>query len=141
MAIYQLIIRTAYLKMSDEYATKVAKGTSTTNTLHQLAWNVDEISRLIDSGRKTRVEVQCLLDSLESDVVDQRRAYQNHRISKLKSTLREIVRGFYRYRRTAATHVLVVMISPETRNKNPYALPVQCIPYRNLKDSEIRGLL
>ena len=29
------------------------------------------------------------------------------------------------------------MISTEERNRKPYALPVQCLPYKGLKDSEI----
>ena len=65
----------------------------------------------------------------------------NHRLSQVKSLLQDIVKGFYRYRRTAATHVLVIMISTETRTKKPYALPIQCLPYRGLTDSEIRVLL
>lgn len=113
--------------MSNEYSTKIAKGSSPTNTLYQLAWNVDEIGRLIDSGRKARVEVQCLLDSLKSG--NESRANIHHRVSQVKSSLCEIVKGYYRYRRTAATHILVI-ISTETRTKKPYALPVQCLPYR-----------
>ena len=49
------------VKFSSEYSAKIAKGTSTTNTLQQLAWNVDEIGRLIDSGRKAHVEIQLTL--------------------------------------------------------------------------------
>ena len=47
------------VKFSSEYSAKIAKGTSTTNTLQQLAWNVDEIGRLIDSG--PHVEIQLTL--------------------------------------------------------------------------------
>lgn len=129
----------AHQKVSHGYATKIATGTSTTNTLHQLAWNVDEISRLIVWRRKARAEVQCLLDTLQSDV--QGRANLSQRLYRLKSSLHEIVKGFYCYRRTAATHVLVIMISIETQSKKPYALPIQCIPYKSLKDSEIRDIL
>ena len=110
-------------------------------TLHQLAWNVDEIGRLIDIGRKARVEIQCLLDSLENGSETMANTRANHRLSQVKSLLQDIVKGFYRYCRTAATHVLVIMISTETRTKKPYALPIQCLPYRSLTDSEIWGLL
>ena len=110
-------------------------------TLHQLAWNVDEIGRLIDIGRKARVEIQCLLDSLENGSENMANTGANHRLSQVKRLLQDIVKGFYRYRRTAATHVLVIMISTETRTKKPYALPIQCLPYRSLTDSEIWGLL
>ena len=32
------------------------------------------------------------------------------------------------------------MISTEERSKKPYALPVQCLPYKGLKDGEVREI-
>lgn len=61
----------------------------------------------------------------------------NHRISKVKKLLAEVIHGFYYFKRTAATHILVIIISPETRSRKPYALPVQCIPYKSLTDSAV----
>lgn len=104
-----------------------------------MAWDVDEIGRLIDAGRKAHVEIRCLLDLLENSSDSQ--THINHRVSQAKSSLREIVKGFYRYRRTPASHILVIMISTETRTKKPYALPIQCIPYRSLTDSEVQEVL
>ena len=46
--------------------------------------------------------------------------------------------GTYRHRRTAATHVLAVLISPDNRKRKPYALPVQLIPYVGLSLKKIR---
>ena len=43
-------------------------------------------------------------------------------------------------RRIAATHLLVFMISPESCNKKPYAISVQCIPYSGMSENTIRGL-
>ena len=48
---------------------------------------------------------------------------------------------WFSWRRTAATHILVIMISTEACSKKPYALPVQCISYTSLKDNELRGIL
>ena len=39
-----------------------------------------------------------------------------------------------------ASHILVFMISTEDRTKKPYALPVQCVPYKGLSDSKVRDL-
>lgn len=33
-----------------------------------------------------------------------------------------------------------MMISPEERNKKPYALPVQCLAYVSLRDLATRGI-
>ena len=50
------------------------------------------------------------------------------------------VKRVTKYKRVAATHILVLMISPEQRTSKPYALPVQCIAYKSLKDSEVRKI-
>ena len=86
-------------------------------------------NRSCEIFHKARVEIQCLLDSLENGSENMGNTGANHRLSQVKSLLQDIVKGFYRYRRTAATHVLVIMISTETRTKKPYALPIQCLPY------------
>lgn len=54
------------MKYSNEYSAKIAKGTSTANSLHHLAWNVDEIGRLIELGHKARVELQVILDLMDN---------------------------------------------------------------------------
>ena len=46
-----------------------------------------------------------------------------------------------RFRRKAATHIFVIMISSELRNRKPYALPVQCIPYAGLNEESMRRLI
>ena len=33
------------------------------------------------------------------------------------------------------------MISSECRNRKPYALPVQCLPVKGLKDKEVRAIV
>ena len=43
--------------------------------------------------------------------------------------------------KTEATHIFVFMLSSETRNRKPYALPVQCLPIASLKDAQVRDLV
>ena len=62
------------------------------------------------------------------------------RLTNIRNEVTKFVKGVTRHQRTAATRCLVVMISTEERNKKPYALPVQCIPYKGLKDSEVREI-
>ena len=51
-----------------------------------------------------------------------------------------VIRGVVRKQRQPASHAMVFMISPEDRSRKPYALPVQLLPYRGLKDSTVRDL-
>ena len=49
--------------------------------------------------------------------------------------------GLYKHKRTAATHIFVVLISTESRSKKPYALPVQCFSYTGISVTEMRAVL
>ena len=51
-----------------------------------------------------------------------------------------VIRGVVRKQRQPASHAMVFMISPEDRSRKPYALPVQLLPYRGIKDSAVRDL-
>ena len=58
-------------------------------------------------------------------------------LRSLRLKLTSFIKGVTRHQRTPATHVLVFMISTEDRRTKPYALPVQCIPYKGLTDAKI----
>ena len=49
--------------------------------------------------------------------------------------------GLYKHKRTAATHIMVVMISTESRVRMPYALPVQCFSYVGITVNQMRAIL
>ena len=51
------------------------------------------------------------------------------------------LKNLFKKKRTAASHVLVIMVAEETRNMKPYALPVQYIPYHSIRDQQLRDVL
>lgn len=59
----------------------------------------------------------------------------------LRNKLCTLAKGVSRYRREAATHIFVFMISPESRAFKPYAVPVQCVPYVGMKEKKLRELI
>ena len=61
--------------------------------------------------------------------------------NKFKVTCSYLKNIYKKKRQPAATHVLVVMVSEERRNKKPYAVPVQYVPYFSLRDQFVRELL
>ena len=50
------------------------------------------------------------------------------------------LKDLFTKKRVAASHVLVFMIADELRNRKPYAVPVQFMPYKSLTDSKLREL-
>ena len=63
------------------------------------------------------------------------------KLTKIRSTLCELIRLMAHFRRNPATHIFVLMISCDVRDKKPYALPVQCLLYASLKEIEVRRLV
>ena len=61
-------------------------------------------------------------------------------LCSLRGRLTEAVNLITKHQRTEATHVFVFMISSETRNRKPYALPVQSLPIASHKDAQVRDL-
>lgn len=108
--------------------------------LHSLAWNVDDLSRLAEEGRKLIVELRVVKTRAEGPEVEYFSSNVPRHLCVLRDRLALMLKGMYRFYRTAATHVLVIMISPEERTRKPYALPVQCIPYTSLTDKQCRQL-
>ena len=61
-------------------------------------------------------------------------------VKDLVATVKIYLRNLFKKKRTAATHVLVLMIADKQRNKKPYALPERYIPCRTLRDQFVRDL-
>ena len=126
---------------NNEYCAKLASGKATDKMLKKLAWNVDDLSRLNDDCRKMCIESQQIHDLAEG--AEDRFLVVNapQRLSHLRKNMLVFLQGLYRFHRQAATHIFVLMISPEQRDSKPYALPVQCVPYVSLKHSTCRNLV
>ena len=99
--------------------------------------NVDELSRLNQQCRSLLVEVSTLKDKIEDESCCG--TGLNYAVIKLQPSLKEFIKAVTRHQRTPATHVLVTMISPSERNRKPYALPVSCIPYVGLNETQARS--
>lgn len=105
-----------------------------------LAWNIKELADLNESGRKLMVDLNALKEKLQDDSSDWVEENIPRRLSAVRQRMTTFIRAVSRHKRTPATHILVFMISPEGRNKKPYALPVQCLPYKGITDAKARLL-
>lgn len=124
---------------SKEYSEKQKFGAATKAML-KLAWDLQELSAINDLGRSLLVECEVLSDKLKDPVYDGVQDNCARKLTCFRENLSSFVQRVSRYHRKAASHLLVVMISTEDRKTKPYALPVQCIPYRSLKDVEVRNI-
>ena len=105
----------------------------------KLTWKVKELSDLNENGRKIFSQVNLLISKLPTEECD-RSVNIPRSLHEIRQIFCTFIKGVVRHQRIAATHVLVFMISNEERDKKPYALPVQCLPYKGLSDSKVRKL-
>ena len=124
------------VKVNEKYSSQVREGKSTHQAMYTLGWTVDELDWLVKKGRQLHAEMLTLRFSIHA----LQEAGENiaSRLTKLHPRLMEFIKQSTRQCPVAATHVLVVMISPEDRIQKLYALPVQCIPYAGMPHQTLR---
>ena len=123
----------------EEYETKQGEGKSG-KEMFGLAWDVKELSDLNEVGRELTVECTTLVDKLLDPNYDSIAGNLAKQISSFRERVLSFIKSVTKHRRQPASHILVVLISPEERNKKPYALAVQCIAYKSIKDNEVRQI-
>lgn len=81
-----------------------------------------------------------MVDKLQSEAYNPVQDNFARRLNSLQRQLLDAAKRLSKHQRTAATHILVFMVSPESRSQKPYALPVQCLPICGIKDMAIREM-
>ena len=100
--------------------------------LQECSWVIHQVDEL---------DALCSTKSVEnSHLVAAALSTFKSRVEGLVHGITRKVHGITRKQREPASHAMVFMISPENRVKKPYALSVQLLPYRGLKDSQLREL-
>lgn len=133
------ILFTVLQKTQQDYECKQKEGKHG-KEIFGLAWDVKELGDINDLGRQLIVECAALTDKLLDVNYDKIADNFASKLSFFRVSVNSMAKRVIKYRRIAATHVLIVMISPEERNSKPYALTIQCVAYKGIKDSEIRVL-
>lgn len=94
------IVFVKLVKSNSSYEEKVRAGNSSEKVMFQLLWDVDSLKKLDEKIRALQTAT-----------------------SLLDSRLQEVIRGVFRWKRTPASHMFVMMVSSELRNHKPYAVP------------------
>ena len=123
-----------------DYAEKVEVSKSTEKILMLLAWDVKELDDLNQKGREFLSQCSIIEAKLIDPGYDAQADNLSRQLTSLSDSVCKYLRRVGKFTRVAATHVLVIVISTEESNQKPYALPVQCLAYRSLKDAEVRAI-
>ena len=123
--------------VADHFEKKSRQANCPQETLKEANWEVVEYQILLQQSQELHQEFENLLTSL-ADMTQAAAIIPT--IHNLATSSIVYLRSIFKKKRTAATHVLVLMLSDERRAKKPYALPVRYVPCRTLKDQFIRDL-
>ena len=109
--------------------------------MFSLIRDIEELKRLNEKGRKLRTEMLTALDVLHKPESIEREHNLRRKLDFIRTSMRDFIQWMYRYKRTPATLMFVFMISSSLRDRKPYAIPIQCLPYASLKESDMRRLV
>jgi len=136
--VQDVIFLTEGLKKADEmYQTKFNSPNSSQSLLMNLCWETVEYNTLSQEAQASNSSLDNLLPYL--DPTSPRILIASlHNLSKqLADYFRNL---FVKKRQPAATHIFIIMVSEERRNRKPYSLPVQYVHYHTIRDQYIRDL-
>lgn len=95
-----------------------------------LAWDLvgfQDLLKEVSALKKARLELETAHDV-------------NEDLQEFRSSLLLYTKQLFMKKQVVVTHLMVFMIADESRNRKPYALPVQVMPFKGMKDSKLREL-
>lgn len=95
-----------------------------------LAWDLvgfQDLLKEVSALKKARLELETAHDV-------------NEDLQEFRSSLLLYTKELFMKKQVVVTHLMVFMIADESRNRKPYALPVQVMPFKGMKDSKLREL-
>ena len=110
-------------------------------TLKSLNLDIVEFHTLLGQASDFSIAIKDSLNILDQKeinhpVADARKCWLKHCKNYLV-----YLRNLWKKKRECATHILVFMLLDERRDKNPYAIPLQYVPYHSIRDQELRDLV
>ena len=125
---------------NDHYHDKLQSTQSSSNakTLFDAGWKVEELSRLMSLCQKLIATISQLIEVVPDNSIDMIIAGQ---LSEMRDMVTTFIHDLSRHQRQVATHIFVLMISCEQRDAKPYAIPVQCLPYKSINQQHMREIV
>ena len=123
------------MKANTAYEEKHQARNAPEKVVFELLWDITTLRQLNEKGR-----------TLSRGHLDQPQSARfefnlQRKLSGIRTHLQEVVKGVFRFKRTPATHIFVLIISSELRDKKPYAVPIQFFPYAGLKEVDMRRIV
>lgn len=111
------------------YNQVLEKGHSTEKKLMEVGWDSVEYMELLKKANSLKTEIESMLAEKRNGV--------KIGVIEFKLRMRKYLKDLFLKKRLPAKYLLVFMIADELRNRKPYAVPVQFLPYKSITDSKL----
>jgi hypothetical protein len=111
------------------YNQVLEKGNSNEKKIMELAWDGVEFQELLKTAKGLKIEIESILANNRNGV--------KFDLVSFKLKIRKYLKDLFLKKRVPAKYLLVFMIADEMRNRKPYAVPVQFLPYKSITDSKL----
>ena len=111
------------------YNQMLDQGTSAEKKVMECAWNALEFQELLKRWKVLKSELE--------NAIEMHRTGAKFDLMALKLKLKQYLKDLMLKKRIAAKYLLVFMIADELRNRKPYAIPVQFLPYKSITDAKL----
>ena len=125
--------------VNSNYEEKLKSNSTTDQTKFSLSWDIEELKDISKECRKMYSDLTECRNACTSELFQQSNVPR--KLAQIRERLCELTKRIVHSKREPATHIFVLMISSDSRDKKPYALPVQWFPYTGLKESDIRRIV
>lgn len=122
------------------YKEKFKAANTPVQTLKDSNWDVVEYQTLLQDAEAIRATCENSINELAPCCDERKFKSCKAMLKDNASKIKIYTRNLFKKKRAAASHVEVIMISDEKRNRKPYALPVKFVPCQTLKDQQVREL-
>lgn len=127
-------------KAVESFRSKFNNPSTPVETLKSLNWDIVEFQTLLEQASFFKEQISTSIADLTSSRL-QAPAAPNWRLwIKQSPGYLQFLRNLFKKKRICATHILVFMVADERRNCKPYAIPIQYVPYKGIRDQEVRDL-
>lgn len=128
-------------KFNATYEKNLQEGKAADKTMFSLSWDIEELKRISTERRSLRIELSTIIDAISTTDIDTQQFNLPRKLSLIRDRLTTLTKKVVRFKHKPATHMFVIMISSELRNRKPYSLPVQCLPYAGMDEKNMRRIL
>lgn len=122
------------------FQVKFNKPNTSTETLKGLNWDIVEFKTLLEQASIFKQKIDDMIANL-NPMAQQVPIVPNWRLWVKESPgYLQYLRNLFKKKRICATHILVFTVADEQHNTKPYAIPIQYVPYKGIRDQELRDL-